>query len=493
MMPRTLYAKLATVLVALVTVLGIGYGTFTLYTSKIFLQELNQRFNRDLARQLLVDQNILEGEMIDKEVVKQIFKRYMHINPAIEIYLLDAEGKILAFEAPEMKIKRGRVGLEPIKRFLSGDMAYPIVGDDPRHETRQKIFSAAAYPWHGEPRQYLYVVLAGEDYDTAQALLRDSYFLQLTLLAVAGTMIFGLLTALFVFNLLTRRLTRLSTVMESFRKSGFREQHPYAVEGRRGDGDEIDWLGTTYDEMAQRITEQMQALEKKDSLRRNLIANVSHDLRTPLSALRGYLETLMLKTGVLPVEERKHYLDTAYKHSERLTQLIADLFELSKLDARETLPTMEPLAIGELVQDVVQQFQLRAEEKSIQLQCEPAESLPLVSADIGMMERVLENLLGNAITHTPTGGYITVTLEKQADGVALNIRNSGEGINQDDLPHVFERFYQSPEKRGSSGAGLGLAIVKRILELNDSTISVFSAPGKETVFSFKLPLVNGSD
>jgi two-component system OmpR family sensor kinase len=487
-MPRTLYAKLAVVLVALVTVLGIVYGAFTLYSSKVFLQELNQRFNRDLARQLLVDQNLLEGRMIDQQVVKSIFKRYMHINPAIEIYLLDAEGAILSFEAPEMKIKRSRVGLEPIRQFLSGDMAYPIVGDDPRHESRQKIFSVAAYPWQGEPRQYLYVVLTGEDYDTAQDLLRDSYFLQLTLLAVAATMVFGLLSALFVFNLLTRRLTRLSIAMEAFRKSDFREQHPYAWEEESPNGDEIDQLGATYDQMAQRITTQMQVLEEKDSLRRNLIANVSHDLRTPLAALRGYLETLMLKTDVLPVEQRRNYLGIAYKHSERLTQLIADLFELSKLDARETLPTMEPLGIGELAQDVVQQFQLRAGEKSIQLRCDPVEALPLVSADIGMMERVLENLLGNAIDHTPEGGSIIVTLDKQDNGVAVNIRNSGEGINQDDIPHLFERFYQSPEKRGGGGAGLGLAIVKRILELHESNITVTSTPGEETTFSFNLPV-----
>ena len=487
MMPRTLYAKLAIVLVALVAMLGIVFGTFTLYTSKVFLQELNQRFNRDLARQLLVDENLLEGKMIDQEVVKHIFGRYMHINPAIEIYLLDPEGKILAFEAPEMKIKRRQVALEPIKRFLSGDMSYPIVGDDPRHETRRKIFSAAAYPWKGEPQQYLYVVLAGEDYDTAQELLQDSYFLQLTWLAVAATMIFGLLSALFIFNLLTRRLSRLSVAMEAFRKSDFREQHPYASGDSTSNGDELDRLGATYDEMAQRITEQMQALESKDSLRRNLIANVSHDLRTPLAALRGYIETLQLKTDRLPVEKRREYLGIAYNHSERLSQLIADLFELSKLEARETLPTMEPLAIGELVQDVLQHFQLRAEEQGITLQCKPVESLPLISADIGMMERVLENLLGNALSHTPEGGNITLTLTPESDGVGVSILNSGEGIKEEDLPHLFERFYQPPEQRGGGGAGLGLAIVRRILELHGTTINVTSTPGKVTCFSFRLP------
>jgi len=486
-MPRTLYAKLALVMLALVTVLGISYGTFTLYTSKLFMQELNQRFNRDLARQLLVDQEILDGKMIDQSMISNIFKRYMHINPAIEIYLLDAAGKILAFEAPEMRIKRHHVDLAPLKRMLSGDMSYPIVGDDPRHEDRQKVFSVATYPWEGEAQQYLYVVLAGEDYATAQELLSDSYFLQLSMLAVGGTLLFGLLTTLFIFNLLTHRLTRLSQVMAAFRKSDFREEHPYTLEGEVINGDELDRLGATYDEMSQRIIEQMESLEKKDSLRRNLIANVSHDLRTPLAALRGYLETLQIKTDTLPVAQRKEYLDIAYKHSERLSQLISDLFELSKLDARETLPTMELLAIGELVHDVSQQFQLNASEQGISLRCDPVEGLPFISADIGMLERVLENLISNAIHHTPKDGQITLAMKTLNKGVEITISNSGEKISIENIPYVFERFYQSPENRGGSGNGLGLAIVKRILELHNSDISVSSSAGGDTTFRFTLP------
>jgi two-component system OmpR family sensor kinase len=486
MMPRTLYAKLAIVMLALVTILGISYGTFTLYTSKLFLQELNQRFNRDLARQLLVDQMIPEGELIDQSVVANIFKRYMHINPAIEIYLLDARGKILAFEAPEMSIKREQVELAPIKRLLAGDLSYPIVADDPRHEDRQKVFSAAAYPWQGEPQQYLYVVLAGEDYETALGLLRDSYFLQLSLLAIGGTMLFGVLTALFIFNLLTRRLSRLSQVMAAFRQSDFRQAQPYALQGEKIPGDEIDHLGATYDEMSQRIIKQMESLEQKDALRRNLIANVSHDLRTPLAALRGYLETLQLKTESLPTAQRQEYLGIAYKHSERLSQLISDLFELSKLDARETLPTMELIAIGELVHDVSQQFQLNANAQSITLRCDPVEGLPFVSADIGMIGRVLDNLLSNAIRHTPQGGEITITMQTLERGVEISISNSGKGISAENIPYLFDRFYQSPENRGGSGSGLGLAIVRRILELHDSEISVSSANGN-TTFRFILP------
>ncbi len=482
---KSLYAKLAAVLALLLITLGIAYALFSLYAGQLFLQEVNQRLNRDLARQLLVQQNLGDGEALHAEEIKQLFSYYMHINPAIEIYLLDTEGKILAFEAPQMKIKRQQVSVEPIKQFIRGEFAYPLVGDDPRSLKKKKTFSAAAYPFKGKPRQYLYVVLGGEDYDHIKALLHDSYFLQISLTAVIATVIFGLLTGLFLFNLLTRRLDLLSRLMSAFRQDDFRQFKPYRGTQRANSKDEIDELGDSYNEMAGRIIEQMQELEVKDNLRRNLVANVSHDLRTPLASLQGYLETLKLKGATLSSDEQQHYLNIAYSHGLRLTRLVGELFELSKLDARETLPQMEPVALGELVMDVAQKFQLRVGERDITLITEIAEGLPFVAADIAMLERVLENLVGNAIDHTAQGGTIRIRLQGDGVSVRLAVCNSGEAINEDEMPHLFERFYQSPKNRHGKGAGLGLAIVKRIAELHDSEIGV-ERDGGENCFGFGL-------
>lgn len=486
-MLRTLYGKLALVLVVLLLSLGIGYGLFSLYASQLFLQEVNQRFNRDLARQLLVQRNLISGERLHEEEIKQLFSYYMHINPAIEIYLLDTEGRILAYEAPQMKIKRERVSLEPIKRFLSGDTSFPILGDDPRSKTRQKIFSAAAYPFNGPPSQYLYVVLAGEGYDTLKNLLQGSYFLQISILAVSATIIFGLLLGLYLFNQLTQRLFRLSRHIEQFRRSGFKRHEAYQGSRHKAFRDEIDTLGETYNAMAERIIEQMQALESKDNLRRNLIANVSHDLRTPLSSLQGYLETLQLKSGELNTQQRTHYLSIAHQQSQRLTRLVSELFELSKLNAHETEPHFEAVTLGELVMDVAQKYRLQAEKNRINVDVRLPNGLPFVRADIAMLDRVLENLLGNALAHTPEGGSVSIELRELRSGVELSLCNSGKGISEEDLPHVFERFYQAPEKRNHRGAGLGLAIVKRILELHGSDIHVESPPGQMTCFRFILP------
>jgi len=482
---RTLYGKLALALFGLLLSLALAYAGFSLYSTRVFLQELNQRFNRDLARQLIVDQEPEPGRPMDQTAVAEIFGRYMHINPALEIYLLDAEGNILAFEAPDQKIKRRRVSLEPILQFLSDTRAFPILGDDPRDTTRRKIFTVASWPLEGEPKQYLYVVLGGEEYGNVQALLQRSQFLQLSTGAVGASVLLTLLAGLFIFNLLTRRLRRLAGAMDEFRASGFRSHVPYG-NGKR-DGDEIDTLGATFDAMASRIIEQVQALEEKDSLRRSLVANVSHDLRTPLAAMRGYLETLLLKSEQFSPEERRQHLETAFRHSERMTRLVQELFELSKLEAKETRPRREPVSPGELVQDVAQKFRLRAEQNGVWLRTDIPPTLPFVDADIALLERVLENLIENAIAHTPRGGHVELILERLEEGVRTTVANSGSVIAAEDLPHLFERFYQAPDRRGSGGVGLGLAIVQRILEIHGTTISVTSTPEAGTAFSFVLP------
>lgn len=481
---NTLYAKLSAVLIVLLSTMGLLFATFDLHATRHFLQELNQRFNAELAQQLLTEQGMSEMEWLKEEHIKELFRFYMHINPAIEIYLLDDSGKILAFEAPEMRIKRERVRLEPIKQFLNHSPAYPILGDDPRSNDRRKVFSAAAIPSADNPRQYLYVVLTGEDYEHISSLLHSSYYLKQNLIGVAIAIIAGLLIGLLAFNLLTKRLRLLNRTMQRFRHSDFQELA--APRRSRRAPDEIDTLAETFEEMANTIRTQMGQLEQKDNLRRNLVANVSHDLRTPLAALNGYLETLLVKGKELPPEEANRYLDIAYRQGQRLSQLVAELFELSRLDAHETLPEKEPVAIGDLLFDVLQKFQPEASQKRTHLSDEIETNLPLVSADVPMLDRVFENLISNAINNTPMDGHIRVTARRSDGGVQVQIENSGE-LDQETIDHLFDRFYQSPANRHGKGAGLGLAIVKQILELHDAPIRVESTTGVVR-FEFVLPL-----
>jgi len=277
--------------------------------------------------------------------------------------------------------------------------------------------------------------------------------------------------------------------METFAKSDFSKQVHVGLEvGPPICGsDEIDRLGITFNRMVQRIMEQMTELKQTDTFRRELVANVSHDLRTPLASLHGYLETLLIKEGKLTLEEQRNFLETAMKQSERLSRLVGELFELAKLDSHETKVHCEAFSLSELVQDVTQKFQLVAQTKHVALNTHFCADLPAVLADIGLIERALENLIQNALRYTPEGGIVTVALTHEEHKIIVRIADTGCGISEQDLPHIFDRFYRVDRHHRSEGAGLGLAITKRILELHGNRIDVHSRLNAGTTLTFELP------
>ncbi len=487
-MLHTLYARLSLALIALFLATGLLYILISSAVTERYLQEITQHFNRELAQRIVSDRRLVIDGAMNDEALKSTFSAYMDINPSIEIYLLDKSGKILAYSADPGQVKRERVDLAPIEAFLRGE-GFPLLGDDPRSHERRKAFSVTPVPAGDMPAGYLYVVLRGAQYDNAEQAVQESYVFRLSASAAAISLGFGLLTGLLLFHWLTRRLQRLSTVMSTFQQSDFTRHEPFARNPSRL-GDEVDRLGAAFDEMALRIIDQWGQLKEQDRLRRELVAQVSHDLRTPLAVLHGYLETLDMKQAELEPADRQEYLDISLRQSERLKQMVEDLFELAQLEARETQPACEPMAIAELVQDVMQKFQLRANQSGISLCCEPPREQHFVVADFALTERVLNNLISNAFDHVQAGGTIRLEIEPQAAAlVQVTVSDDGSGIAPDDLPHIFDPFYRSSKAGGGSGhAGLGLAIARRMVELQGGEIAAEHNPAGGTHFRFTLPL-----
>ena len=235
---------------------------------------------------------------------------------------------------------------------------------------------------------------------------------------------------------------------------------------RQGPSDEIDRLGNTFKEMAARIDTQMEALKASDQMRRELVANVSHDLRTPLATLQGYIETLLIKENQYTPEERRHYLEIAIRHCRRLNTLVSELLELARLESARMDLSPEPFDPRELIQDICQKFTLSAEQKEIELHQQFENAIPLVEADIALIERALENLIENALNYTPEKGKVSVTVSLETE-VVIRISDTGPGIPEKDIPHIFNRFYRSDtsSNKNQEHNGLGLAITARILQL----------------------------
>jgi len=485
----SLYAKMSMVLLALFLVVGGVTHILTLWTSQRYLQEVQQRINLDLAEHITAEKLLIRDGVIDEDSVHDVFHMMMVINPSIELYLLDPAGKILGYSAPPGRVRLSSVSLAPIEKLLTDPSPLPILGDDPRHPERKNIFNVTPINRDGTLEGYLYIVLASEQFTSAVEMLRGSYILKTATLALAGVVVGTLVGALLLFGRLTRRLRELSHHMATFERETL-------LADNRSEGtepfDELERLQVTFERMSDRIGEQIEQLEQQDRLRRDLVANVSHDLRTPLTHLQGYLETLRLKEGGLDDAQRREYLEIALQHAERLSRLVTDLFELAKLDTLEELAQRERLPVGELVQDVTQKYRRSADERGISLEADLEGGPTLISADVGLMERALENVLENALRHTPAGGRITVSIRPHDGMLRIIIRDTGPGIAEGELPRIFDRFYRLPDHQSSDdprGAGLGLAIAKRAVELHGGNLLCESQVGKGTTFRFELPTV----
>jgi signal transduction histidine kinase len=254
-------------------------------------------------------------------------------------------------------------------------------------------------------------------------------------------------------------------------------------------GDEISALTARFAAMSSAIERQVTELKRTDEMRRELIANVSHDLRTPLASLRGYIETLLIKESNRSQEMTSH-LEVALRQADQLGRLVDALFELARLESGTVAPRLEPISIAELLQDIAMRFCIAADRRGVALQTLLDLTGVMVMADVEQIERALGNLLENAIQHTPRGGQVRIEMASETDLVRIRVVDTGRGIAPEHLPRIFERFYSVRDRADRGHTGLGLAIVKRIIELHAQSVSILSKPGAGTTVEFTLQRTN---
>ena len=486
--PRTLFAKLLLVFLGF-GALMTGVFVFVMRVShESYHLEFDQTVNRDLAQQYVRSNLLVRESPLAAHTLADALRGIAEINRNMDAYVLDARGEILAASTAARPTVRRRVNLEPIGRFLDGHRDFPLLGDDPSDAGGRRVFSVAPLSVPGSAAAYLYIVLHRHGEDFGAASLKTTYaieegvgvILAATLLAIAGSILF--------LRLLTRRLGALQADFERFRDSRFVELPGIPSEGERPEDDEIERLRRLFMQLAERTRGQMQELQKTDDMRRQLVANVSHDLRTPLTTLQVHLETLSLKED-LPTEERRGLLAVTLAQCRRLIRLVERLLELAKLDARHVALSPEPFQLADLVHDIAMKFELTARQAGVALRIEHPGSLPLVSADVPLIERVIDNLIENALRYAAPGGEVTVRLKPELQTVRVEVHDTGPGIPDSERERVFDRFYRCDKSRssGSGHSGLGLAIVRSILELHGRAIDFVSASEGGTMFFFELP------
>jgi two-component system OmpR family sensor kinase len=292
----------------------------------------------------------------------------------------------------------------------------------------------------------------------------------------------AVVVALVLFYPARRRLRALEQAAQRLGEADLTARAP-----EKG-GDEIARVAAAFNRMAGELETRDTALRTSDALRRQMMADVSHELKTPLTAMRGYIETLRMPEIALDAERRDRYFETIDRETRRLERIVKDLLDLARYENGGVTLERRVFDIERLFQNVAGRHERDAQTKSVAINFHVDPGADQVVADPDRVEQAIENLVSNALRHTPAGGTVAVGAAHRDGQAVLTVSDSGNGISPDHLPHVFERFYKVDAARAaeSTGSGLGLSITKAIVERHGGTIGVTSEPGR-TTFTILLP------
>lgn len=298
------------------------------------------------------------------------------------------------------------------------------------------------------------------------------------LLLLAGTA----LAALVIFRPAQARLRALEDAARRFGEGDLTARAPALG------GDEVSAVAEAFNRMAADLAARQAQLVEADRARRQLLADVSHELMTPLTAIRGYAETLGLTPFAPESKEGLRAVKVIQEEGERIERLVGDLLDLARFEAGGISLAQESVAVDEVFERVAERHAKAAEDKHVTIVIEPHDEDLRLVGDPMRIEQAVQNLAANALKHTPPGGTVRLTARRDAGRVNLSVSDNGIGIPAEHVPHVFDRFYKADRSRSQSGSGLGLSIVKAIVERHGGIVSVRSTPNVETVFEVSLPI-----
>lgn len=484
------YQKLAVIIVSVFICILVLFFLASDYLRSQSAYEAEQKLHTNLATQLVKDTPLLKDGEYDHHALKNIFHTLMLLGPQFEFYYLNQFGEILTHSAKGAKLVDNKVELDTIEQFISGEFDYPLLSKDPKSKDSYKIFSAAEVYNQGQLKGYLYVIIGSEPYQSVISDIQQSSVLQQFVVIVVLGLLTLMIISLVLFNLVTRPLRQLSEDAIAFREADYKLDNAELSDQRwcANSGSEIDKLGCSFSELFAHIDHQMSTLQAINTLRKELLADLSHDLRTPLASMQGYIETLHIHGETLSQSDRAEFIAVCFRNTQNLKKLIDQIFELAYIEGGQVALDKEDCALGEFLHDVLSKFSLAAKNKGIQLSIVPEQASYFVKTDLAKLERVLTNLIDNAIRHTPEGGKVTLRAQEKDNEIILSVEDTGIGLDHHELDNIFLPRYQAANNQGQANknVGLGLAITQKLVAMLGHSLSVKSTKGTGTTFSFKL-------
>lgn len=506
----------------LITALGV-IATVALAFQRFEHEATFERAGAFLTRVVSLYDNIFDLHERAPEEFSIFLRNLVLLEPDSQLYLLDAEGAVLASTGSVALPAGFRVALAPVKSAVDeyearrrgdaspmGRMPY-VMGDDPERMDANAVIAAQPLRRReirpgGPVAGYLYLVSHRPALPAGRLALFRSSLAGPALAAVVAVCTLATLLAVWIVAAVTRPLRALSAEVAAVTREGLAEP-PLAAAGAAigpapaGALDEFGQLRQGFHTMLATLRTQWDALRRLDHFRREGVSNLSHDLRSPLTATVACLETLERRWAGLAEpasrdDEERRLVELALRNTRNTARLVQSLGELAQLDEPSFALRPEPVDLGELLDDIALRFAERAQHRAVRLEAVhagEAEALPVAPVDIELFERAVANLVGNALKFCQAGARVSLSAQRDegAGQVVVRVSDTGPGIAAADLPHLFDRFYQARQNvapaTGEGGRGLGLAIVKRIVELHRGELSIASEPGLGTTVTLRLP------
>jgi signal transduction histidine kinase len=498
----TVRLKLAFTIFAMGLVTALAVLATVVFAFQRFEHETTyQRATAFLSRVVSQNDSLFEMHERHPDDFLVFLRNLVLFEPDTQLYLLDPQGTVLA-STGSVKLPPGfQVAMGPVHLAASPNMAY-VMGDDPERMDADAVITARPVGRRAirgdEPvAGYLYLVSHKPGLPASRWEVIRSAFARPAIGLIVAIMTLTTLLAAWVIASVTRPLRRLTEAVAALSHKGLQEG---AVEAQpllpAATRDEFGQLTLAFDAMLTTLRRQWDALRRLDHFRREAVSNLSHDLRSPLTATTACLETLQARWSGDPARaDDVQMAEVALRNTRNAARLVQSLGDLATLDEPAFQLRPEVVDLGELLADIAARFTERGAQRGVAVEAQHGEQPVAAPVDIELFERALANLVDNALKFCGAGARVTLHAQAEGEHVVVGVDDTGPGIPEADLPHLFDRFYQARQSvapaTGEGGKGLGLAIVKRIVELHGGSVAVASAPGRGTQVRLRLP-VNGT-
>lgn len=465
-----LFRKTSMLVAVFIFLLGSLFVCITYLATLHYYQATTQRLNKDVAGHIARFTSPFENNGLNRKTADSIFFDAMVLSPSVEVYFLDTTGKVLYYHAPDSVIKQRQIPLQPLQQYMASKGREYIKAPDPKVPGENKIFSAAEVISNGRKVGYIYVILGGNNYQTVSQLLFGDHIMALALQGIAVVIALSIIISLIYIGRIRKNLVKMTQVLNAY------EQGNYAARFSEKNYNEFTPIAESFNKMADLLTYNIDRLQLSEKARKDFIANISHDLRTPLTVVRGYVETLQEESlnGTADTARVVSITGLMYKKLEQLEVMIIQLFELSKMEAIGFRLLREPFNVAELIEEMVMGLQKTAQRSHIRLSSSGLQEMAWIEADIALVERCIQNLLDNAIRNTAENGVVEITLIRKAPKkYVINIQNTHAALAPDLVQWINSDAVHA-DHLVRARRGLGLSIVKKILQLHGYAFRVVS-------------------